>query len=61
MAEKASDEPPVGDSEAARALEQVKRALVGLRFGEVVVTVQDGVVVQLERTERTRLQRPRRR
>jgi hypothetical protein len=33
----------------------IRRALHGLRFGQVVVIVQDGVVVQVDRTERTRL------
>ena len=33
----------------------IRRALHGLRFGQVVVVVQDGVVVQVDRTERTRL------
>lgn len=37
------------------ALARVRAALDGLRFGEVVVKVQDGVVVQVERTERVRL------
>jgi hypothetical protein len=37
------------------ALEQIRRALQGLQFGEVSVIVQDGVVVQLERRERKRL------
>ena len=32
-----------------------RQALHGLRFGEVSVIVQDGVVVQLERRERKRL------
>jgi len=43
------------DQEIAKALEAVADALRGLRFGEVVITVQDGVVVQIERTERKRL------
>ncbi|HLQ44813.1 MAG TPA: YezD family protein [Planctomycetaceae bacterium] len=30
-------------------------ALRGLRFGSIVVTVQDGVVVQIDRTEKRRL------
>jgi hypothetical protein len=45
------------DDGTKRALEHIERALRGLRFGEVTVIVQDGVVVQVERTERTRLQR----
>jgi hypothetical protein len=39
------------------ALRQVEEALRGLQFGQVTLTVQDGVVVQLERTERRRFQR----
>jgi hypothetical protein len=37
------------------AIDQIRQALAGLRFGEVSVIVQDGVVVQLERRERKRL------
>lgn len=44
-----------------KTLELIVRALRGLRFGEVVITIQDGVVVQLERTERTRVKRAGRR
>jgi len=40
-----------------QALIQIADALRGLRFGQVTVTVQDGVVVQIDRLERTRLQR----
>jgi hypothetical protein len=36
-------------------LEQIREALAGLKFGVVTVIVQDGVVVQLERTEKHRL------
>lgn len=40
-----------------QALDQIRRALTGLQFGEVTVVVQDGVVVQVERTERRRLRK----
>jgi hypothetical protein len=40
----------------AWALRQIEEALRGLRFGQVIVTVQDGVVLQVERTERRRFQ-----
>lgn len=40
-----------------KALEQIEEALHGLRFGQVTITVQDGVVVQIDRLERTRLQK----
>jgi hypothetical protein len=41
----------------ARALSKVRDALSGLRYGAVTVVVQDGVVVQVERTEKVRLER----
>ena len=41
-----------------QAMDEVRDALRGLRYGEVSIVVQDGVVVQIERTERRRLQRP---
>jgi hypothetical protein len=37
------------------ALEHIREALRGLRFGLVSIVVQDGVVIQIERTERKRL------
>lgn len=49
-----------GRSEAARtdaALRRIGDALHGLRFGSVLAIVQDGVVVQIERTEKTRLEK----
>jgi len=36
-------------------LARIGEALKGLRFGTVLAVVQDGVVVQIERTEKTRL------
>ena len=38
-------------------LERIRGALRGMRFGTVTVVVQDGVVVQVERTEKIRLDR----
>ena len=46
-----------GNGEAV--LEQIREALAGLKFGVVTVIVQDGVVVQLERTEKHRLRGPK--
>jgi hypothetical protein len=46
------------DSRMEYALNQIRDALRGLRFGNVVVLVQDGVVVQIERTEKRRLSKP---
>jgi hypothetical protein len=45
------------DSYTTHALGKVRDALHGLRYGEVTVVVQDGVVVQVERTEKVRLTR----
>ena len=43
-----------GDFDAA-VLGKIRQALAGLRFGQVVLTLQDGVLVQIERSEKTRL------
>ncbi len=37
------------------AIDRIDDALRGLRYGSVLAIVQDGVVVQIERTEKTRL------
>lgn len=42
------------------AFEHIREALVGLQFGEVLVVLQDGVIVQLERTERKRFRKTER-
>jgi hypothetical protein len=45
------------DRNRDRELQQIRDALRGLRFGTVNVIVQDGVVVQIDRTEKRRLRR----
>ena len=47
----------VDESHAGTAIDSIRDALRGLRFGTVSVIVQDGVVVQVERTEKLRLLR----
>jgi hypothetical protein len=37
------------------ALEQIRDSLRGLKFGSVNIIVQDGVVIQIDRTEKKRL------
>ena len=37
------------------ALDRIQAALRGLRFGTVTVVIQNGVVVQIERMEKLRL------
>ena len=51
----AADSEPAADRN--QELEQIREALQGLRFGSVNVVVQDGVVVQIDRTEKRRLRR----
>jgi hypothetical protein len=46
-----------GSERARDALERIGTALRGLRYGTVTAVVQDGVVVQVERTEKIRLER----
>ena len=61
MADPATDQQPTtvraDDSYTTHALGRVREALSGLRYGEVTVIVQDGVIVQVERTEKLRLQK----
>ncbi|MBI3767099.1 MAG: DUF2292 domain-containing protein [Deltaproteobacteria bacterium] len=48
------------DAGADGALGRIEAALRGLRFGTVTAVVQNGVVVQVERTEKVRLQQNQR-
>ena len=61
MSEPATERHPSAvrpdDSYTTHALGRVREALSGLRYGEVTVIVQDGVIVQVERTEKLRLQK----
>ncbi len=41
------------------ALNQIRDSLRGLRFGSVNIIVQDGVVIQIDRTEKRRLRSTR--
>jgi len=51
-----ADRPePAAAPNSPAALRRIGDALNGLRFGSVLAIVQDGVVVQIERTEKTRL------
>ena len=50
----AATTPPDREQELA----QIRDALAGLRYGSVNIIVQDGVVIQIERTEKHRLRRP---
>jgi hypothetical protein len=45
----------VDASSAEEAIEQIRESLRGLKFGSVNIIVQDGVVIQIDRTEKKRL------
>jgi len=49
-----------GAEDDETALRRIEAALRGLRYGTVTAVVQNGVVVQVERTEKVRLQRQER-
>lgn len=40
---------------AEQVWQQIREALRGLKYGQVTIIVQDGVVVQIDRIERKRL------
>ena len=43
------------EQEMQIALDQIRQALEGLRFGQITIVVHDGVMVQIDRTEKRRL------
>lgn len=45
----------ISSSQPAALLLQIERAISALRYGSVEITVHDGRVVQIERTEKIRL------
>jgi hypothetical protein len=45
---------PVADALPAAVAQSIVQALSGLRFGQVTIIVQDGRVIQIDRTERHR-------
>lgn len=49
--------PEAEESRNEGALGRIESALRGLEFGTVTAIVQNGVIVQVERTEKVRLQR----
>jgi hypothetical protein len=50
------DDPAIHDR-ARDGLDRIAAALRGLRYGTVTAVVQDGVVGQVERTEKFRLEK----
>ena len=47
----------VRDAERDLEIAQIRESLRGLRFGTVSIIVQDGVIVQIDRTEKRRIRR----
>ena len=43
------------------AVEQIRRALRDLAYGQITITVHDGAIVQVDRTEKLRIERGARR
>lgn len=43
------------DEAVEKLIAQLRQTLQGLRFGQIIITVQDGLPVQIERSEKTRL------
>jgi len=43
------------DRKTELAIDQVRKALKGLRYGTVTLVVQDGVVIQVDRTSKSRI------
>jgi hypothetical protein len=48
---------PPHETEHETAIDRIEDALRGLRFGTVTAVVHEGVVVQVERTEKVRFRR----
>ncbi|MFO0914265.1 MAG: YezD family protein [Pirellulales bacterium] len=46
---------PQHDASHEAELQQIREALRGLRYGSVNIIVQDGLIVQIDRTEKRRL------
>jgi hypothetical protein len=44
--------PPIG---VPADLEPIRAAIKGIRFGEVRIVIQDGVVIQIDRVEKRRM------
>ncbi len=51
-------EAPVGDPWSRELEQQVREALRTIRFGTVTLVIQDGHIVQIDRSEKIRVRRP---
>ena len=46
------------EKDAAIPWEEIQRAIAGVRFGLVQLIIQDGRIIQIDKTEKTRLTSP---
>lgn len=60
MAENPVSQPRPRRAEDPRVLVQIRDALLGMEHGKLTVVVQDGLIIQLERTDKVRLPRKER-
>ncbi len=51
-------EPPVSDPWNPELERQVREALRTIRFGTVTLVIQDGHIVQIDKSEKIRVRRP---
>jgi hypothetical protein len=52
---KTSGTIPSAQAPVETVVESIRAAITGIRFGEVRVIIQDGVVIQIDRLEKNRL------
>jgi hypothetical protein len=45
----------VADAKEELAIEEIRKALRSLKYGTITIIVQDGVVIQIDRTSKTRI------
>ncbi|MFO0923816.1 MAG: YezD family protein [Pirellulales bacterium] len=49
--------PRMDLSDNSPDLQELRRALSGIQFGTVNIVIQDGLIVQIDRTEKRRIRR----
>ena len=57
ISDNSTNDSPASAPDREQELQHIRDALAGLRYGSVNIIVQDGVVIQIERTEKRRLRR----
>jgi len=49
------ERPPAAPRASAMPLDQVEAAIRSIQYGVVLITIQDGHIIQIEKTEKIRL------